>query len=269
MIFISALFIRNLRLVYGRNIYLLITSGCAVTLAALGQWQWALMYFSISLVIGLYREMEETGLSIFLGSAVAVLLTAGSGVLAIFGYSQMANVPFYNILEESLSPSLQALQKVPQFKEATIQSVIGFLPSAVIILLMGVVFVSLTVSLVPLNQKQRFQLKMFHLPEFMIWVFILSLAGSFVKTQLGWLSLISINVLGVALAAYFFQGLAVLSHFMDRLSIFGFWRWMVYFLVFFQAFFMILLSLLGIVDYWWEFRSKGLSGSNQKSIDKV
>ena len=66
------------------------------------------------------------------------------------------------------------------------------------------------------------------------------------------LTTLGFNLLSVSLAAYFFQGLAVFSKGLDYLRIFGIWRLLAYFLIFFQMF--IFISGLGILDFWFDFR---------------
>ena len=262
-VFLAALPIRYLRLTFGRKTFLLSSLASFGLLASLGLWQWAFVYSSICLLIGFYREMEEKRFSIFLASTIAVLATAGTNLFALLGYIKFTGVQARSLLMEKSMPLLEQLQQYPQFKEATATNVLWYLPSGMVITMMIVLFVSLTVSRTPQTREQHFELRMFRLPDWAIWGFIMGLAGTFIQTEWTMVSIISSNILAVTLAAYFFQGLAVFNDFLDRLGLFGFWRMLAIFLAFFQMF--IFISGLGILDYWFDFRVRKITPTQLKS----
>ena len=266
-VFLAALPIRYLRLTFGRKIFFLSTAASFGVLVGLGLWQWAAIYASVCLLIGCYREMEEKRFSIFLASTLTVMLTSGLNLFALFGYSKYSGLKLKALIADKAQPFVEQLQQIPRFQEASATNILWFLPSGIVITMMIVLFVSLTVSRVPMTNQQRLEMRMFKLPDWLIWAFIGSLGTTFIQGLSEWISLVSMNVLAVTLAAYFFQGLAVFNHFLDRLKIFGFWRLLAYFLVFFQMF--IFISGLGILDYWFDFREQGLTGSNNQRIKKV
>ena len=84
------------------------------------------------------------------------------------------------------------------------------------------------------------EFKMFRLPDWFIWLFIGALGLSNIPVGLELVPVVAKNLLMIFSGAYFFQGLAVFSHFLDRLGIFGFWRWPIYFLITFQLFIFII-----------------------------
>jgi len=138
-----------------------------------------------------------------------------------------------------------------------LQNFLWYLPSGLIITLMLILFVSLTLGRLPRQTKQNQSLLYFKLPDWAIWFFIGGLGATFIPTQGSVLALSAMNVLVITLAAYFFQGLAVFTFFLDRFNIQGLWRLLAYFLVFFQMF--VFISGLGILDYWFDFRSQPTS----------
>lgn len=264
-VFLAALPIRYLRLTFGRKAFLLSSTIGFIGLAAFGLLQWALVYLSLCLLIGFYRELEERKLSIFLASAIAIIITAATNLFAFFGYSQIKGINFYSLLTEKSEPLIAQLQQLPRFQEASLDNFLWYIPSAVVITLMMILFVSLTVSKGPGRIKQSVELRMFSLPEWAIWVFIGSLGATFIPITGQLISLISMNVLAITLAGYFFQGLAVFTYFLDRLSIFGFWRLLAFFLAFFQMF--IFISGLGILDYWFDFRLQPTNKNTLKTFN--
>lgn len=261
-VFLAALPIRYLRLIYGRRVFVFTSFVCMGTLLAFGLWQWALVYFSLCFLIGVYRELEEKNFSIFLASTVTVLVTAGTNLFAVFGYTRWTGQNMKVLLTEKAQPIYTQLKDMPRFKEMDLTELVWFIPSGLIITLMVILFVSLTVTKLPSSPKKQTQMRMFKLPDWAIWTFIVSLAATFIDLGSVFTTLVGSNILAISMAAYFFQGLAVFTNFLDRLSIFGFWRLLAYFLVFFQMF--IFVSGLGILDYWFDFRFR--DNKNNKHV---
>ena len=255
------------KVLFGRKTFLLSSAASFGVLAGLGLWQWAAIYASICLLIGCYREMEEKRFSIFLASSLTVMLTSGLNLFALFGYSKFTGMNIKALIAQKAQPFIDQLQQIPRFQEASASNILWYMPSGIVITMMIVLFVSLTVTRVPATTQQKLEMRMFSLPDWLIWVFIGSLGATFIQSGSEIVSIFSMNVLAVTLAAYFFQGLAVFNHFLDRLKIFGFWRLLAYFLVFFQMF--IFISGLGILDYWFDFRVQGLTGSNNQKIKRI
>ncbi len=257
-VFLAALPIRYLRLTFGRKTFLLTTTACASVLLAMGLWQWAVVYLSISSLIGFYRELEESRASIFASAIAAIGLTTFLSGMALLTYTTISGTGLKSLLLEKTMPILEQMQKVPRFQEASLQNFLWYLPSGLIITLMLILFVSLTLGRLPRQAKQKHNLIYFRLPDWSIWLFIGSLGATFIPAQGSVLALSAMNVLVITLAAYFFQGLAVFTFFLNRLNVRGPWRLIAYFLIFFQMF--IFVSGLGILDFWFDFRSQPADG---------
>jgi hypothetical protein len=76
--------------------------------------------------------------------------------------------------------------------------------------------------------------------------------GAFLKHGKEPLEIASVNALNVLIVLYFFQGLAVISNVFRSFKVAPFWQAIWYTLFVLQLFLMV--SLLGFVDYWLEFR---------------
>lgn len=266
-VFLAALPIRYMRLNFGRKTFLLSSLGSSAVLVSLGLWQWAFVYASICLLIGFYRELEEKHVSIFVASTIAVFLTAGANIFALLGYTQLKGIRPLELLTSKVQPFMAQVHQIPRFQETNVDNVLWYLPSGVVITMMLILFVSLTVNRVPVARNKQMELRMFRLPDWLVWAFIGGLAGSFIETQHAWIPIVSMNILAVTLSAYFFQGLAVANHFLDRLGIFGFWRMLAYFLIFFQLF--VFVAGLGVLDFWFDFRTTSLFGPKNKRIKNI
>lgn len=256
-VFLAVLPIRYLRLSFGRNAFLATSGLSIVALAGFGLWQWSLMYLVLSALVGFYCELEDRKVSIFLASAATIVATLMTTAGIFLGYSKLTGIQLMAMFQQKAAPLVAQLHQIPRFKDATAESILWYMPSSVIIALMVVLFISITVGRVPNSKSYNQKLRMFRLPDWTMWVFIASLAATFLPATASTVALVGMNVLAVTLAAYFFHGLAVFTVFLDRMSINGFWRMLAYFLVFFQMF--IFVSGLGILDYWFNFRQPSKS----------
>lgn len=262
LFFLAALPIRHMRLTFGRKTFILASLSGAVALASFGAWEWVYRYVTLSLLIGVYRELEERKFSIFSSAAGSVLATSVASLVAGLGVYKFSGAEIKSYFNGQSALFIDQLKSVPQFKEVSFENVVWFLPSGAVVTMMLILFVSLTVGRTAEKMTERKAVRMFRLPDWLVWVFIGSLGGTFIQSGAEWISLVAMNLLTVSLAAYFFQGLAVFTYFLDRMSIWGFWRMLAYLLIFLQLF--PFVCGLGILDYWFDFRIQGLRGSIKK-----
>lgn len=99
----------------------------------------------------------------------------------------------------------------------------------------------------------QIEIKNFRTPEAFIWVVIVALLFSFVKTPVPGLQEAALNILNVSLLLYFFQGLSVLSYLMENMNFGSLLKMIVYFIFIAQ---LLLPICLGILDFWLNFRNK-------------
>ena len=260
-VFLAVLPIRHLRLIFGRWLFVLSSGLCLLGLSLCGLWAWAFIHLSLCLLIGFYRELEENQVSIFPSAVLAISTTTMASLMTFFTYLKITNQAVENVLIKNLNPFIEGMQQISRFQQTNINALLWYLPSILITILMILLFLSL--SLCSQKLSHRNQLKDFRLPDALIWVFIASLAMTFISVGHGQVTIAATNVLIITGAAYFFQGIAVLTHFLDRFSILGFWRLLAYFIAFFQIF--PFISGLGILDYWFDFRRKQTNPLKQKS----
>ncbi len=264
LVFLAVLPIRYLRLTFGRKLFILSSILCFAVLISYKLWAWAFIHMSLSLLIGFYRELEENHISIFVSAVLAIATTVMANLVSFFSYSKITNKDTESILIGYFTPLIKQLQKTPHFKEINFESFLTYLPSGLIISLMFVLFISL--AFVQNSSSNHYnKLKNFRLPDGMIWVFIISLGLTFISVSSLQISIIATNVFIITSSAYFFQGLAVFTHLLDRFSIFGFWRFLAYFVVFLQMFF---ISGLGVLDYWLDFRNRKPTSLGKETLNK-
>ena len=100
-------------------------------------------------------------------------------------------------------------------------------------------------------RQQLFEIKM---PDPVVWVFIAALLGAFGGFKIAVVESISVNVLNVCFLLFFFQGVAVVTSFFDRLRMGVFWQGLFMLLIVVHLF--LFVSVLGLVDYWMDFRER-------------
>ncbi|MCC6138784.1 MAG: DUF2232 domain-containing protein, partial [Bdellovibrionaceae bacterium] len=98
----------------------------------------------------------------------------------------------------------------------------------------------------------------FKVPAYFVWVFIVSLAGTFLidPVKYFYVQKTLSNVLFFALAAYYFQGLAIMGFYFKKLRVNYFLRTVLFFAIGVHLF--IFVAGLGLSDLWFEYRSKVL-----------
>jgi uncharacterized protein YybS (DUF2232 family) len=146
-------------------------------------------------------------------------------------------------------------------KEALIKQI----PSALIILVIFSIWVnSILVPKVEhllgwsaAFQKHTFvssEFRTWKLPDPVVWLALLSAAGTFLEVQPEWVHWVATNVFYIVVMLYFFQGLAVVVDFFAAKRVSPLWRSVAYVLIFSQLFLMV--SFIGFADLWVGFRKR-------------
>lgn len=99
------------------------------------------------------------------------------------------------------------------------------------------------------------------LPDQMVWLVIIS--GIIFLMLPGPVNLIGLNGLIICCTLYFFQGLAIAASLLNRWSVPGFFRVLIYALIFIQTYGIIILSFLGLLDVWADFRKIDHAGKSR------
>ena len=156
---------------------------------------------------------------------------------------------------------VEHLHSIDPTLEVTEDIIARQLPSAAVILLAS----SLALALIFEKRLMRWwkidHLNMFRqrvgtykVPDFFVWAFITSLIGAFLIKGQPIVETVSLNVLNLLVVVYFFQGLAIAASFFEAQRLSFFWRGFWFVLLVFQLFF--LVSLVGLADYWLNFRER-------------
>jgi Predicted membrane protein (DUF2232) len=223
----------------------------------------AVAFFSLVLLIGLFEEFEEMGLSLkvsaFFALVINALISAGAFAFWVFVTGPRWNQIVLSTLENILKP----LTDLNPHLQISYADLMMQLPSIAVILWMFALYVAVLLEgrlgQTPLLRHGdagalRSQLATLQLPDSCVWVFIVSLLGAFIDFGIHPLEVLSVNAMNICLVLFFFQGVAVVAKFFESLRMGVFWQTMFMILIVLQLF--LFVSLLGLLDFWLGFRPR-------------
>lgn len=263
--------LRGLRVVAGAWFYWVFVLASSLGFLTL-KWSFlALAFLFLALVVGLYTEFEERDLNLGSASVASILVTAlfGGGVFA-FWLSQRGG----GWKAELLALIEARMSEVPTlFGRLQIEAsdVLRQAPSLFVIFLILALFFSLIfqrrlLAAAGFNQHRKLKLSELTLPEPTIWFFLLGLGMAFLGPKESWISTAGTNLLNVMVLGYFFQGLAVLVRSMDLFKM-GWVAKLIAVLVIASQL-LPLVSVIGLSDYWMDWRAKLSRRADQASKSK-
>lgn len=254
--------LKLLRAKLGRAGYWGLCTGLAAGLYLLNAKALGVAFFSLTVLMGIFSEMEEVDfgftISAFFTLLINTLLGAGAFIMWVTVAGPKWTQTIMSLLESVLKPVADLNPKFQiNYYDLMLQ-----LPSLVLILWMLAIY--LAVWLEPrLNNGEpatahsgatRTQLFELRMPDAIVWLFIAALAGSFSGFSPKWLEAVSVNAMNVCLMLFFFQGIAVIAKFFETMRVGWFWQFLFTVLIIVHLF--LVVSLLGLTDYWLDFRTR-------------
>ncbi|MES2768383.1 MAG: DUF2232 domain-containing protein [Bdellovibrionota bacterium] len=216
----------------------------------------ALMILCTSILILVFVAMEKK--NILLKSVVAVLSSTAAFFFILFLWVHFKEgAQFWGWISTQVEFYFIQAKTVIGEMSITLETLTHQVPSLIVTLLA----LNLWIAVLFDSRAQRrmgtlraqIEIKNFRTPDVFIWVIIVSLLFSFLKTPVPGLQEAALNVLNVSLLLYFFQGLSVLSFLMENLNFGSLLKMIVYFIFIAQ---LLLPICLGILDFWLNFRNK-------------
>ncbi len=213
-------------------------------------------------LIGTYGELEKRGSGWKWASFLSLL---GSSVILIGGmaYTLVSlGINSWDRYALLLSEGLESFQKMNPSLKFDTNILAQQTPSMLVSLLMmalgnALIFEKRSAKYFKIHsEKIASQLKLleFQLPDIVIWTFLLAMFFSMVNFGVPMLSVIGFNLVNLGVILLFFQGLAVLEVFFLKTKASLFFRVLTYIIL--VGYLFVLLSALGLIDYWVDFRSR-------------
>lgn len=216
----------------------------------------------VAVLVGVFVEIEEHGLSLFNSAAVGVLASVGVTGIGIGAYSLHSKSAVQALAKSWADRAMEQFAAMNEGVPVAIEDLVQQLPSVALIALFMTLWLGLLwerplrqmFRLAPLDEAANDKLVSFRVPDMGVWILIASIAGAFIKHGISALEVASLNVFNVMVAIYFFQGLAVVAQAFRQMKLGPGWRalWYVLLVVYLNF----IVSLLGLVDFWFDFRDR-------------
>jgi hypothetical protein len=271
-------FLRVIRNVYGSLIFwgLVFLFLCGTTLLK-ADWL-SFIVGSVWITTGISLELEKRKVSFLTNSIVSLItgfIMSATGLLVVLkrlGVTDLARATEY--FQEAVKP----LVKGQMNQEVDYAALVLQMPSMLFIVLL----LSLAIGFL-MERRIRFWFRLtkrrsgkeyvykfdflkFKVSDKLIWVALFSLLFS-VLGEFGpnfkTLETVGSNLVNVFIVVYFFQGLAVLEHILIQIRAGVFLRTFSYFIFLGQLF--LVLSIVGFLDFWFDFRGKIKLGINRQA----
>ena len=172
------------------------------------------------------------------------------------------------LYEDSAELAPETLESVRRAVELLRIYIPKILPAILLSALLTTVWLNLSLGNLLLKKKDT---KLTPWPEYQEWklpdpfVWLVVLSGVMFLLLPAPLSMLGLNGLIVCSTVYFFQGLAIAASLLNRWSVPRLIRVPIYALIFIQTYGIILLSFLGMIDVWADFRKLNQAVDKQNS----
>jgi hypothetical protein len=249
--------LKALRLRWGGLCFWLVCLGISTLMLGMAWTAVGILFLLITVVVGVQTELQLKGIKLRESCAVS-LFVSSLVALGIAGLVILRMGPSWkSALSAGINDQLQKFATPEIIELIKAEDLLFQIPSLVIVVLMLVLGLSLIMEKIALqwvgeSSLRKEKLTSFSVPDFFIWTFITGLLLGFWRGGDPSLRFIGLNLLNIAAVAYFFQGLAVVCTYFEAFRVGPVWRAVA--LVLFVLHLFLLLSLLGILDYWLNFR---------------
>jgi len=253
-LFLAPIPARHLHINHGRWAYWAFALLSSAVLALLTP-QWAATQAAVLILIGIFTELEDHNISSFYSGLISMTLTAVLVFFMVLVWGKWTGVSTLVALKNHVTDIVTQYNGIrgtqePDLSAATLLSLMPAIFSSVLMLMLfvGSVFVR------TVHSAKAIQ---FRVPAPFIWVLIGSLAGTFLVDPVKqfYIQKTLSNILFLALAAYYFQGLAIMGFYFRKLRINYFLRTALFFVISVHLF--IFVAGLGLSDLWIDYRSRG------------
>jgi ABC-type uncharacterized transport system fused permease/ATPase subunit len=258
---LGAPLLKVMRLRAGRAGYWVIGTGIAGAFWFGDARAMALAFFSLVVLMGVFDELEESGLSFMVSGFFTLLINSMLSAGAFAVWMAQAGPKWSQQILSFLDGLLKPLADINPHLQVSSSDLMLQLPSVIVLLWIGAIYLSVLLErfllggehqLPPGRVSMRAQLGEFRLPDPVVWLFIAALLGSFGGFKLPLVETVSVNVMNISLMLFFLQGLAVVTKFFETARISFFWQALMMFLILMYLF--LFVAVLGLMDFWLDFR---------------
>lgn len=224
----------------------------------------AIAFLSLVVLIGFFTELEDLHLSFMVSAFFTLLLNSLIAGGAVALWISRVGPKWSQTVQATLESLFKPLVSLNASLQINYADVMVQLPSVLLILWIVAIYLSVllesrlnSVDPKPLDggaPTMRQQLADLRLPDGVVWLFIGALLGAFGGFDVRGLEAVSVNILNVSFVLFFFQGIAVVAKFFEKLRMGSFWQFVFMLLIVVHLF--LFVSLVGLTDYWMDFRTR-------------
>lgn len=272
------------RRLYGWQIFVLASIVISAVLCFVGLVPVGFIFLLLSALIAIYQESRDIGMDVASGGLIALVTATAIAIVGIVAWLKFAGIGQLDLIktqEMTAIAKINALYPRLQIKPDLLWSQI---PSVVVItMILSLMFAVLSEKRFvrwfgrepgtePIAQKPEAvnkgsELLNFRLPEFMVWIAIVAVLGTFLDIKVAhdqMIQKVSLNFLNVVLLLYFFQGIAIVATFFRAFRVATVWRVIWYVMLVIYLF--ILACILGFSDYWLDYRQRILRRTAETNL---
>ncbi len=253
--------LRTLSFSLGWKKFCLMTGMIVTLMMLLDMWPMATVFLALASLSIIFCEQERKGRDFFISGFVAVmvgLLMGGVLQLIFHGFSWQS---FIDVASEQVGQFVLQIKQINPKVQIESEVVLEQLPSIFVVVLIFALGLSLVLEgrLLKWLGKQREGVSHpspleFKMPDLFIWVLMVVFLLSFKNFEMKAVEIVSINILNILVALFFWQGVAIIATFFAVKRIGVLWQYLAYFFIVTQFF--VGVTLVGVVDFWLEFRKK-------------
>lgn len=260
---LGAASLKVLRRKGGRAVFWSMSLVLAVVLAAVKMPILAAAFLSLVILIGVFSEFEDLGLGLNVSAFFALVINSLVGAGAFVFWMTSTGPRWSQIVLSTLETSLKPIVSLNPGVQIKYYDLMLQLPSVVVILWMGALYLAVLLegrleqddqAAQAQGQPMRQQLAELRLPDACVWIFIASLLGAFGHFGNALVEGLSANALNISFMLFFFQGIAVVTRFFEKMRLGMFWQ--VLFMILIVVHLFMFVSALGLMDYWLDFRAR-------------
>lgn len=261
---LGAASLKVLRRKSGRWIYWGLTVALSGALLAAQFKMLAFAYLSLVLLMGVFAELEDLGFSLNVSAFFTLVINALFWSGGFLFWVSMTGPKWSAEILAAVEAMLKPLETYNPGLQLKYFDLMLQLPSVILMMWMASLYLALLLeSRVSREESDaqsapgvsmRDQLKEFRVPDAAVWVFIFSLLGKFSGFSHPVVEAISANALNLSFMLFFFQGIAVVGRFFERMRMGVVMQTL--FMVLIVVYLFLFVSVLGLMDYWFDFRAR-------------
>ncbi len=221
----------------------------------------ALGFLAVALVVGLFTEVEQLGVSRGTAAGVSIAALVAAVGVGFGAWCREMRISPATWLSQWIESALAKVKEVNPSMAFETEQIVAQLPSALIIL--GLIAIAIAVVSEGTwlrvlgsvsGQKPSRSWTDFRLSDFAIYGLMTVLLASFTQHEVKWLAAVGLNGLNVFVVLYFFQGMAVVFKACDHFAVGPLWRVFLGFVLTFQL--ALIVAVVGVADFWLDFRNR-------------